>query len=60
VPQTGNPVNADVFNTRPDGTYTIEVSVPEQLNALKAAAVTVEPAGGVPQPTGPFALVGAL
>jgi anti-sigma-K factor RskA len=60
VPATGNPVSAGVFNTSPDGTAIIDVSVPDNLPQLKAAAVTTEPAGGLPQPTGPFALLGTL
>jgi anti-sigma-K factor RskA len=60
VPAIGNPVSAAVFNTAPDGSGKIEVSVPAQLAELKAAAVTVEPAGGLPQPSGNFALSGAL
>ena len=60
VPKAGNPVSAAVFNTNPDGSTMIEVPVPAALDQLMAAAVTTEPAGGVPQPTGPFALLGAL
>jgi anti-sigma-K factor RskA len=58
VPKTGNPVRAAVFNTE-NGSSQIEVSVPEGLD-LRAAAVTTEPAGGTDQPTGAFALLGAM
>jgi len=60
VPASGNPVSAVVFNTQSDGSAQAEIDVPEAVATLKAAAVTTEPAGGLPQPTGPFALLGAL
>jgi anti-sigma-K factor RskA len=60
VPISGNPVSAAVFNTGTDGSAQVEIDIPADLTDLKAAAVTTEPAGGVPQPTGAFALLGAL
>ena len=60
VPKSGNPVSAQVFNTDSNGSAQIEVPVPDQVNDLKAAAVTTEPFGGRPQPSGPFALLGAM
>jgi len=59
VPKAGNPVSAGVFNTEANGSAVVETDVPAGLD-LMAAAVTTEPLGGVPQPTGPFALLGAL
>ena len=60
VPRTGNPISATVFNTSPDGSANVDIPVPEEVKDLRAAAVTTEPAGGLPQPSGPFALLGAL
>jgi anti-sigma-K factor RskA len=60
VPVSGNPVSATVFNTESDGSAEQQIDVPEGVAALKAAAVTTEPAGGLPQPSGAFALLGAL
>lgn len=60
VPKAGNPISAVVFNTEADGTAQVEIEVPDTASGLKAAAVTTEPAGGLPQPSGPFALLGAL
>jgi anti-sigma-K factor RskA len=60
VPKSGNPVSATVFNTGSDGTVQVEVPVPDDVADLKAAAVTTEPLGGLPQPSGPFALLGAM
>jgi anti-sigma-K factor RskA len=58
VPQKGNPVSAQVFNTNPDGSVMLEISLPAEAMDLKVAAVTTEPAGGLPQPSGAFALLG--
>ena len=60
VPVAGNPVSASVFNTDPNGAAEVEIDVPDNLTQIKAAAVTTEPAGGLPQPSGAFALLGAL
>ena len=60
VPAAGNPVSAAIFNTLADGSAVMEVAVPGSIDALKAAAVTTEPAGGLPQPSGAYALLGAV
>ncbi len=60
VPASGKPVSAGVFNTNADGTAMLELMVPANIRELKAAAVTTEPAGGLPQPSGSFVLLGAL
>jgi outer membrane murein-binding lipoprotein Lpp len=60
VPKAGNPVSARVFDTDSDGSYEVEIPVPDNAGELKAAAVTTEPAGGLPLPSGAFALLGAL
>jgi anti-sigma-K factor RskA len=60
VPRTGNPVSAATFNTDTSGSAVSEIAVPDALPELAAAAVTTEPAGGLPQPTGAFALLGSL
>jgi anti-sigma-K factor RskA len=60
VPKNGNPISASVFNTASNGSIRLEVPVPDGVPELKAAAVTIEPAGGVPQPTGEFALLGGF
>src|SRR5262245_19029679 len=60
VPVTGNPVSATVFNTDASGNAEIEIDVPTSVTEIKAAAVTTEPAGGLPQPSGAFALLGAV
>jgi anti-sigma-K factor RskA len=60
VPKTGNPIRATTFNTDSNGVARVEVPVPDQLPDLKAAAVTNEPAPGLEQPSGMFALLGAF
>jgi len=58
VPTQGNPISAGIFQTDAHGNG--EVLLPQLPAgvAAKAFAVTLEPAGGVPQPTGPKVLVG--
>lgn len=58
VPTAGNPVSATVFNTDAMGSAAVDIPLPDGLPELKAAAVTTEPAGGLPQPSGAFALLG--
>jgi anti-sigma-K factor RskA len=60
VPVVGDPVSATVFNTDANGGAEIEIDVPPNVTEIKAAAVTTEPAGGLPQPSGEFALLGAV
>ncbi len=56
VPATGAPVSLGVFSAA-DPTVAMSAHVPPGMVA-KAFAVTLEPAGGMPQPTGPKVLVG--
>lgn len=60
VPAKGAPISAGIFSPGTHGTrqlWTAEVP----MNAeVKAFAVTIEPAGGMPQPTGPKVLVGVV
>ncbi|WP_047495703.1 anti-sigma factor domain-containing protein [Terriglobus sp. TAA 43] len=60
VPAEGAPISAGIFQT--DGKGEASVLLPElPAGAVaKAFAVTVEPAGGVPQPTGPKVLIGLV
>jgi anti-sigma-K factor RskA len=58
VPAQGNPISAGVFNPAGDKTSHFMVKLPQGIT-LAAFAVTLEPAGGQPQPTGPKVLVGA-
>ena len=58
VPKGANPVSAHVFNTNADGSAMFEIALPASAINFMAAAVTPEPAGGLPQPTGAFALLG--
>jgi len=58
VPREGNPLSAGTFQT--DGRGNGQIILPELPAgvAAKAFAVTVEPGGGMPQPTGPKVLIG--
>jgi len=60
VPQGAIPVSAAVFDTSADGTAELNISAPDGIpNQTLAAAVTDEPAGGRPQPTGSYVLLGS-
>jgi anti-sigma-K factor RskA len=57
VPMDGKPISAGVFNPATSDTAHWMAKVPEGI-APKMFAITLEPAGGMPQPTGPTVLVG--
>ena len=59
VPTAGAPVSAGVFQPDKEGYASIVLPDLPPDTIAKAFAVTVEPAGGVPQPTGPKVLIGA-
>ncbi len=53
------PVPAGTFETRPDGATVIPISKEENLGEAPVKfAVSIEPKGGVPKPTGAIVLVG--
>lgn len=56
VPVKGNPISCGVFKGEPDHWM---MKVPEGMPA-KWFAVTLEPAGGMPRPTGPMVLMGSV
>jgi anti-sigma-K factor RskA len=58
IPSEGAPVSAGIFNSDLRGNGEVVLpTLPHGLTA-KAFAVTIEPAGGVPAPTGPKVLIG--
>ena len=60
IPDQGPPVDAGIFNTDPSGNgQVILPPLPAGLTA-KVFAVTIEPSGGVPSPTGPKVLLGPV
>ncbi len=60
IPTEGGPINAGVFQPDPKGNGQVLLPPLEPGVKPKAFAVTVEPAGGVPKPTGAMVLVGAV
>jgi anti-sigma-K factor RskA len=56
----GNPVRAFVFTPDQNGGAAFIAQVPAEMPDPGARAVTLEPAGGVPAPTGAFYLLGAV
>jgi anti-sigma-K factor RskA len=59
VPVSGDPVSAGVFSSTANGSGSILMTPLPPGIAAKAFAVTLEPAGGRPQPTGPKVQIGA-
>jgi anti-sigma-K factor RskA len=60
ITEAEGPVNAGVFKPDERGLGRLHGSVPTNAGAIQAAAVTIEPAAGVPKPTGPMILLGEL
>lgn len=54
----GKPVSAGTFSVDPRGTGTLRVDKVADVKDIQVWAVTVEPRGGVPQPTGEMVLKG--
>jgi len=59
VPASGNPISEGVFSPKSNAEDLWMMPLPPGAVA-KAFAVTIEPAGGMPQPTGPKVLIGAV
>ena len=57
VPAAGKPISADVFNPVSGRADHWRITLGRGLKP-KMFAVTIEPSGGVPQPTGPMVLIG--
>ncbi len=60
ITEKQGPVNAGLFRPDQRGLGRIEAVLPTDAGAIQAAAVTVEPASGVPKPTGPMVLLGQV
>ncbi len=56
----GKPVGSAIFDVRQNGQGQLMVRAPRQLAHYDLAAITPEPAGGSPGPTGPIVLAGEL
>lgn len=55
---SGKPVSAGTFSVDPRGTASVRVEQITDVKDIQLWAVTIEPQGGVPQPTGPMVLKG--
>jgi anti-sigma-K factor RskA len=60
ITEKEGPVMAGLFRPDDRGLGRLDVPVPANLGRIQAAAVTVEPAAGVPKPTGPMVLLGEV
>ena len=58
ITEKEGPVRAAIFHPDAEGVGRVEATIPEDVGALQAAAVTVEVAGGVAKPQGPMVLLG--
>lgn len=56
----GKPVGSAIFDVHQNGQGQLVVHAPRQLAHYDLAAITPEPAGGSPGPTGPIMLAGEL
>jgi hypothetical protein len=54
------PIDAGIFTVGPDGSGFLKVPSLSEADKAQKFAVTLEPAGGVPQPTGDMHLLGSL
>jgi anti-sigma-K factor RskA len=59
VPADGKPISAGVFNPISGRTDHWMMKLPQGI-AAREFAVSLEPAGGMPQPTGPMVLIGPV
>ena len=58
ITRDGQRISAGTFAPDPSGNAVVSAQYPLDRNALQAIAVTDEPAGGVPQPTGDIVISG--
>jgi len=58
ITRDGQRISAGTFAPDPSGNAVVSAQYPLAANALQAIAVTEEPAGGVPQPTGEIVIAG--
>jgi hypothetical protein len=59
VPRGASPVSVGLLSQDQDGRTTDVAAMPGEVTEGTAFAVTLEPAGGVPAPTGPMYLLGS-
>jgi anti-sigma-K factor RskA len=59
IPGQGNSISAGIFDVDTKGNGSVLPPLPSGLTA-KAFAVTIEPRGGVPKPTGKKVLFGVV
>ena len=58
ITEREGPVRAGLFRTKTGAPSRIDTILPRDFGAIQAAAVSVEPAGGVSKPTGRMVLIG--
>lgn len=60
IPSDGDPVSAGLVQVTADGATVSQIPMPSQPQEFAAVGLSIEPAGGSPQPTGPIVLLGTV
>jgi anti-sigma-K factor RskA len=60
IPPNGSPVSAGMLERQSDGRVASTLADSSSVSQVGTVAVSEEPAGGVPSPTGPIVLAGSL
>ena len=60
IPPDGKPIPSKTFTVDASGSATLVVPLPANIGPIAVAAITDEPLGGVPQPTGKIQLAGKV
>jgi anti-sigma-K factor RskA len=60
IPSDGDPIPAGLARVEESGATTVNIDMTDKAHNFAAVGVSIEPAGGSPQPTGPIVLLGTV
>jgi hypothetical protein len=60
IPRDGEPIPAGLIHVEERGATTVNIDMAGKSQEFAAVGVSIEPAGGRPQPTGPIVLLGTV
>jgi hypothetical protein len=60
IPSDGEPIPAGLVRVEKSGATTVSIDMIDKAQDFAAVGVSIEPAGGSPQPTGPIVLLGIV
>lgn len=60
IPSVGEPISAGLVSVEERGSTTVNIDMTGKAQDFAAVGVSIEPAGGSPQPTGPIVLLGTV